>query len=431
MGSSPRDLHHAWRSWQRCLVGACSGGVRSTSADTIPHASFHGLAAALVRPGDAVMATEAAGDGVWRIVQQQSRCRWLGVLASRPPAPSQPGLEWINPARWPEFSDLLDVVITQMAVDAADWHGLLRNAHAPLRRSGRLVLRVPLAHGLDPLSHLVTCLEELELVVDRAWYQRTAGRTGLEQFHEIDRETPLATARGESADAIVLLAVKTGGRGVTQDPSAQVPNIIAFHRDYQDASVVRLIVSMGSGSNHRCYAGSLPAAYSTRRHRLPPITVLPCAYCSMTRKQPPETSVRCCSLPSGTTSPSRLPILRCCAGRFPSPLPPLSSTRPMAGWKRRLSSISVSWHSMCWPSARCWVPRPPPPPQGWAGSGSAKATSMLRAWHGPAVWTRRGGCPLRRTGPKSWLILRRRRHSRCRNWPWSWMKPVAWRLRCG
>ncbi|WP_329861654.1 hypothetical protein [Stenotrophomonas sp. SMYL89] len=244
------DLHPAIFTMPGVLGSAAllvlaRSGVRSTSADTIPHASFHGLAAALVRPGDAVMATEAAGDGVWRIVQQQSRCRWLGVLASRPPAPSQPGLEWINPARWPEFSDLLDVVITQMAVDAADWHGLLRNAHAPLRRSGRLVLRVPLAHGLDPLSHLVTCLEELELVVDRAWYQRTAGRTGLEQFHEIDRETPLATARGESADAIVLLAVKTGGRGVTQDPSAQVPNIIAFHRDYQDASVVRLIVSMG------------------------------------------------------------------------------------------------------------------------------------------------------------------------------------------
>lgn len=227
------------------LLVLARNGVRSTCADTIPNASFHGLAAALIRPGDAVMATDAAADGLWRIVQQQSRCRWLGVLASRPPAPSQPGLEWTNPARWPEFSDSLDVVITQMAFDAEDWHRLLRNAHAPLRRSGRLVLRVPLAHGLDPLSHLVTYLEELELVVDRVWHQRTTGRIGLDQFQEVDRETGLAAARGESADALVLLAVKTGGRGVTQDLSAQVPNIIAFHRDYQDASVVRLIVSIG------------------------------------------------------------------------------------------------------------------------------------------------------------------------------------------
>ncbi|MGE6332034.1 hypothetical protein [Stenotrophomonas sp. NPDC077659] len=220
-------------------------GVRATSPETMTNASYHGLAAALVRPGDAVMAADAAADGVWRVVQQQSRCRWLGVLASLPPAPSQPGLEWTDPERWSEFTESLDVVITQMACDTADWPRLLRHAHAPLRRSGRLVLRIPLAHGLDPLLPLVTCLEQLELVVDRAWHQHAAGRVGVEQFHEIDRDSALALAHDPDAEALVLLAVKTGGHGVAQDLSAQVPNIIAFQRDYLDASVVRLIVSIG------------------------------------------------------------------------------------------------------------------------------------------------------------------------------------------
>ncbi|WP_442249672.1 hypothetical protein [Stenotrophomonas sp. 2YAF22] len=242
------------------MMGAPSGvvilalsraGVTVTGGGVEPQASYHGLAAALVRPGDDVIATDAAGHGLWRIVQQQSRCRWLGVVAKSLSAlPQEPGMEWLEPSEWPRHAQPVDTLITQLPGDPLGLEPWLQHVQAALVRSGRMVVAIPLHDGRTvPTGALVAAMERQGLVIDRAWWQTFSRPAGLPQFAETARDAAghltLDPEASRTADALILMAVKVGGPGVVGDPSLLAPNIIAFQRDYLDASLVRLIVSMG------------------------------------------------------------------------------------------------------------------------------------------------------------------------------------------
>ncbi len=226
-------------------------GVCPADPHSILRAGYHGLAAALVRPGDRVVAVDAADLGLWRILQQQTRCRSLQVVSDAPaPVALEPGVIWQSPAAWRPDPAAADVLVTRIGHDDTDWMQELGVATAALVRSGRLVVAVPLTDGRNMDERdLLLALEALGLVVDRAWWQSLSRPLGAAQFIEVTRDgdgrikiDPDAQAQ---ADALVIMAVKTGGDGVSRNPQLHIPNIIAFQRDYLDASVVRLIVAMG------------------------------------------------------------------------------------------------------------------------------------------------------------------------------------------
>ena len=233
------------------VLALARAGVTAQSPEAMLRAGYHGLAAALIRPGDVVLATDAAQDQAWRILQQQSRCSWLGVISDQEaPSSTEPGMEWTDRLGWSQASRPLDVLIMRLLNDGQDWRQELQDAEAALVRSGRLVIVVPLASGRCAQEReLLAAVEGLGLVIDRAWWQSMARPTGLGQFIEIakDESDQLAIDpdRAAVADALVLMAVKIGGAGTAQDPALVQPNVIAFQRDYLDASVVRLIVAQG------------------------------------------------------------------------------------------------------------------------------------------------------------------------------------------
>lgn len=234
-----------------CILLLARSGVDQEKGQTLLRASYHGLASALVRPGDAVLATDAADQTLWRILEQQSRYRWLGVLSERPASSEvDSGIAWLSPATWQQEVAAVDVVVTRLGHDGTDWAQELQDAHAALVRSGRLVLLVPLDDGHHAQERAVLeKLSQLGLQIDRGWWQRLGRPVGVDQFLEVPRDgsgnlliNPECRAE---ADALVLLAVKTAGTGVNRQPDCALPNIIAFQRDYLDASVVRLIVADG------------------------------------------------------------------------------------------------------------------------------------------------------------------------------------------
>lgn len=265
------DVTAGWHSraladgWQRhtaafVLSGAPDGldvlalarhGIAMHLPDDGRLAGCHGLAAALIRPGDAALATHADADGIWRIPYEQSRCSWLGVLSASPaPVPPTNGMAWLAPDAWQQARRNVDVFITVVDGSCADREGLIEQADAALVRSGRLVMILPIeAGGIAVEERLLAELERRQLVLDRAWWQRTDHQGGLGQFIEIacDRSGRLAIDAGAPAlaDTLILMAVKVNGAGVPRDPKLSTPNIVAFQRDYLDASVVRLIVAMG------------------------------------------------------------------------------------------------------------------------------------------------------------------------------------------
>ncbi|MCW6029177.1 hypothetical protein K4043_14275 [Stenotrophomonas sp. SRS1] len=225
-------------------------GVSVTDPASLLRASYHGLAAALVRPGDAVLAMDAAEGDLWRIVLQQSRCSWLGVVDDQLRPAGEPGVEWLGSTQWQPAPRPIDVVVTRLSHDGSDWIQEVQAAHAALVRSGRLVIAVPLDSGRNPLQRdLLALLEQSGLVIDRAWWQSLTRPAGPDQFIEVSRDAvgqlKIDSDSVATADALVLMAVKVGGPGIAQDPSLKAPNLIAFHRDYLDASVVRLIVAVG------------------------------------------------------------------------------------------------------------------------------------------------------------------------------------------
>lgn len=234
-----------------CVLLLARAGIEQELGQTLLRANYHGLASALVRPGDAVLATDAADQGLWRILEQQSRYRWLGVLSDQSaPADLGSGVAWLPQATWQPATAGVDVVVARLEHVRNDWVQVLNDANAALVRSGRLVLLVPLEDGRhDQERAVLERLSQLGLLLDRAWWQRLTHAVGTDQFLEVPRDedgslliNPDCRAQ---ADALVLMAVKATGEGVNRQPDCQLPNIIAFQRDYRDASVVRLIVADG------------------------------------------------------------------------------------------------------------------------------------------------------------------------------------------
>ncbi|WP_313457094.1 hypothetical protein [Stenotrophomonas sp.] len=226
-------------------------GVSISDRHSELRAGYHGLAAALVRPDDAVVAADAADHGLWRILQQQTRCRSLLVLTDMPaPSVDAPGVSWQSRATWQPDAHRADVLVTCIRQEDANWNHELIAARAALVRSGRLVVAVPLTDGRNVnVRALLLALEPLGFVVDRAWWHSLSRPMGADQFTEVARDTDgrilIDADASVQADVLVLMAVNIGGDGVPRNADLQLPNIIAFQRDYLDASVVRLIVAMG------------------------------------------------------------------------------------------------------------------------------------------------------------------------------------------
>lgn len=234
-----------------CVLLLSRIGIEQRPDGTLLRASYHGLASALVRPGDRVLAADAADQSLWRILQQQARCGSLAVLTDHP-EPSDLGSDvtWVPRATWQPSDAEVDVVVTCLGHDGSDWAQELHDVQIALVRSGRLVVVVPLEDGRHMEERaLMHALTQHGFQIDRAWWQSLSRPVGVNQFLEVLRDgsgqlliDPDCKA---GADALVLLAVKITGAGVNRRSDCQLPNIIAFERDYLDASVVRLIVADG------------------------------------------------------------------------------------------------------------------------------------------------------------------------------------------
>lgn len=238
-------------SQELCVLLLARVGVDQESDQTLLRACYHGLASALVRPGDRVLAADAADHNLWRILHQQARCGWLGVVTDQPePSDLEPDVAWLPSATWQPPAAEADVVVTRLGHDGSYWAQELHDVQTALVRSGRLVIAVPLEDGRHIGERaLMQALTQHGLEIDRAWWQSLSRPVGVNQFLEVLRDDSgqllIDPDSKAVADALVLLAVKTTGPGVTRRSDCQLPNIIAFQRDYVDASVVRLIVADG------------------------------------------------------------------------------------------------------------------------------------------------------------------------------------------
>lgn len=135
----------------------------------------------------------------------------------------------------------------------------LAEALRVLSPGGRLYVSVPNdwsdETGDDPNPHhhhvydwptLSSQLRDAGYLVERAWTQDAGGGMRLHDAKRAFRE--FDPAKGPTADGewILALAMKPPGQDALVRPNPDgTPNIIAFHRDYQDPSLVRSLVAMG------------------------------------------------------------------------------------------------------------------------------------------------------------------------------------------
>ncbi|MDV3469691.1 hypothetical protein RZA67_13285 [Stenotrophomonas sp. C3(2023)] len=219
-------------------------GVGLDSPEAILQANVFSLAAALVRPGDDVLLHAPGATDAWRIVRDQSRCGWLGV--SRHVAdvedPDPDGyvpvssLSGVN-GRRTDFLLLVDVPSGEQAA------GLFAQAGRVLRRSGRLLVERSSPEPAD-WEKYEEQLKVAGFAVDRAWLLRGGDVVSPAQRIELDLTQPIAP-QWASDGVLVLMAISLDGTAYPQLPDSDMPNIVAFQRDYLDASVVRLIVAIG------------------------------------------------------------------------------------------------------------------------------------------------------------------------------------------
>jgi hypothetical protein len=410
-------------------------GVSVTDPASLLRASYHGLAAALVRPGDAVLAMDAAEGDLWRIVLQQSRCSWLGVVDDQLRPAGEPGVEWLGSTQWQPAPRPIDVVVTRLSHDGSDWMQEVQAAHAALVRSGRLVVAVPLDSGRNPLQRdLLALLEQSGLVIDRAWWQSLTRPAGPDQFIEVSRDAAgqlkIDSDSVATADALVLMAVKVDGPGIAQDPSLKAPNVIAFHRDYLDASVVRLIVAVGL----RLESATLRRPIARKVMHEAPVDsadygAAVCVF--MTRWRWKALAVPSCLLPRDYILTRPLPTQPYFGGRCRWRLPPRPCIRPAVIFIRPPSCMPGFSPLTSWPSVRCWVPKPPLPLCAWDGYISAEATLPRPGKCGLSVWMKPGAWLRSRIGRPSSATPTHRKSSPCPSLLRSWMRRAVWRLRCG
>lgn len=242
-------LHTAYWALPEVVVGHSvlpfsRTGVCLDSPEAIVQANVFNLAAALVRPDDDVLLHAPIVTEAWRIVREQSRCAWLGVTGSMPGSkdvamdtyasvPTLHGLE----GRQVDFLVLANAPAGESATT------LLLQAGRALRRSGRLLLErsSPDPTDWDEYGQL---LESAGFTVDRAWLLRGGNAVNPMQRVQLDLTRSIAE-QWVGDGVLVLMAVCIDGTTYPQVPDSDVPNIVAFQRDYIDASIVRLIVAMG------------------------------------------------------------------------------------------------------------------------------------------------------------------------------------------
>ena len=224
-------------------------GVRARSQADMRQANLFGLAAALIRAGDEVLVHAPAGPGAWRILQEQSRCSWLAVSA---PAGEQGwNLDGGGAGLHPRDGRQVDFLVIAQSACRDDQEQVLASAGRNMRRSGRLLLEL----DTFPPGGWETIQAQLErhgFAVDRAWL--LAGGTVAEpaQRTELSLPSSLEPEQGVGLH-VAVLAIRVEGSPYPRTPEQVAPNISAFQRDYEDASVVRLIVAMG----HRIASASL------------------------------------------------------------------------------------------------------------------------------------------------------------------------------
>ena len=222
-------------------------------------ASFHGLAAALVRPGDAVLSMSGHVAGCWQILQQYTRCRWLGVVGNDTAVPA-PGTQpvWMTEEDILAHPGWLDVLVSDASQVPERLEKIIALARIKLPRSGRLVMALPTNDSADAGNTLVASLEQAGFVLDRAWSQNNTCGPGLQQFTELpcgeDGMPDVDCAPVQEGERLVILAVRVSAAGAPYQHLPSTPNVLAFARDYVDPSTVRLIVDMGmrlASSGHR------------------------------------------------------------------------------------------------------------------------------------------------------------------------------------
>lgn len=225
------------------VLALARGGVGLDSPEAIRLANVFSLASALVRAGDDVLLHVPAATDAWRIVREQSRCGWLGLIEQ---GTGDPDPDPADLVRLPAIASLDGRQVDVLLLADTPFSGssaLLLQAAQVLRRSGRLLVQTDPRDIADWDSHRRQ-LENSGFAVDRAWMLRGGSATHPMQRIELDLAEPVEP-QCVSDGVLMVMAVRIEGAGYPRLPADDVPNIVAFQRDYVDASVVRLIVAMG------------------------------------------------------------------------------------------------------------------------------------------------------------------------------------------
>lgn len=233
-------------------------GVQLGSSTAVLQASLFALGAALVREGDDVLLHAPDTYGAWRIVLEQSRCGWLAVAESHSNAEvARSGGHVVGASMDLYDGRPVDFLLASMPSSEAVGR-LLEQAARIVRRSGRLLIGWG---GTDVAGWDEKCdqLETFGFAVDRAWLLRGGAQAAPMSRVELDLSRPLAS-QWLGDDVLAVLAVRVDGARCVQLPDSDAPNIIAFQRDYHDASIVRLIVAMG----HRIESSTLRRVIALR-----------------------------------------------------------------------------------------------------------------------------------------------------------------------
>lgn len=177
------------------------------------------------------------------------------------------------------FDFVTSIETLEHLLDPEAWLGTLFDKLSP---GGRLFVSVPLdwadETGEDPNPYhhhvyfwptLRLQLETAGFVVERVWVQDAGGGFKRHEAERDIREVPYYSAEDAEGEWILALAMKPnkGGSGVSTAAESGVPNILAFERDYDDASVVRSVVSVGLRASSSRTLGVLALRVLDRSHQ--------------------------------------------------------------------------------------------------------------------------------------------------------------------
>lgn len=178
-------------------------------------------------------------------MQEQSRCSWLGLIASDDVVEEARdlGVDCVPADNWDAIERDVDFIFIEREGIPGISDAALAKADRVMRRSGRLLMET---EALDERSWEQLCerLDAYGFAVDRAWALRGSSATRPMQRIELDLSVSVV-AQWIEGDVRAVLAIRVEGEAYPRDARANLPNIVAFQRDYIDASIVRLIVTIG------------------------------------------------------------------------------------------------------------------------------------------------------------------------------------------